>query len=120
MANPVRYAILDSATDSSPLWELPWPLSHATDEGPVEIHPRRTMKEIRPVLVELLREGHVEIYPYREPEASALPLDDALAAISVDANWNPETTQEDYGVTLTESGERELRGEREEAHKGDQ
>ncbi len=44
MTNPIRYAILDDASDEANLWELPW---NAINENGVEIHPRRTVEEVR-------------------------------------------------------------------------
>ncbi len=57
--------------------------------------------------------SHVEKWLFEEPGFPARALDDAVAVVSDDANWNAETASTLYGVITTESGERELKAERE-------
>lgn len=102
MRNPIRYAILDHAAEDSNLWELPWP----TVAGNVEIHRQRTVDEVRPWLVELIRSGHVEVYRLDDLNSPTLTERDALAVVNDDANWAPSTAEAAYGVSSTESGDR--------------
>jgi hypothetical protein len=109
VTNPIRYAILDDASDEANLWELPW---NAINENGVEIHPRRTVEEVRPWLIDLVRDGHVVIFRMDEPDAPNLELDEALAVIADEDNWDPARAQTVYGVITTESGDREHELER--------
>jgi hypothetical protein len=79
MPRSIRYAILDMASEDTLLYHLPWALSV---EG-AELHPRRTVAEVKPHLVALLREGHVEMYRLDEGAQPFLTLDDALAAVAL-------------------------------------
>jgi hypothetical protein len=103
VTDAIRYAILDHASDEAYLWELPWSLS----TGGVEIHPRRTVEEVRAHLADLLREGHVEMVCDGDPQATQLSLDEALAAAADDANWDPASARAVYLVTTTPSGDTE-------------
>jgi hypothetical protein len=116
VAHPVRYVILDDAVDQPALWHLTNRLS-SSGEGMAEIRPGRAVDELRPHLMDLLREGHIEVFLFREPQSPALPLDQALAAVADDSNWTPQTTATWYGVITTESGERELVVERKAYHR---
>jgi hypothetical protein len=109
----VRLAILDDAFDEAPLWELQWGLEMITDGEKVQVHPLRSMDEMRPVLAELLREGHVELYRMDDPQGPTLSLDQALAAVAVDAHWQPGAIAEAYCVVITASGEDQYRVEHE-------
>jgi hypothetical protein len=111
VSHPIRYAILDHASDEANLWELPWSLSVSG----VEVHPRRTMDEVRPWLVELLREGHVEMWLESDGNVVELDLDDALAATAQDDNWDPKSAHEVYLLHTTESGDAEFLLERKAA-----
>src|SRR3954451_6645140 len=107
MPNAIRYAILDHAGDDAMLWELPWPLSQSVGGETVELHPRWTVDEVRPVLVDLLREGHVELYRFGEADGPTLALEESIAAVASDANWDPAMAETAYCVITTESGDRE-------------
>jgi hypothetical protein len=118
MADPIRYALLDHASDDAALWELPLALHQTVDSGMMEIHPRRPVEQVMPHLLDLLREGHVEMYPYDDPDGPSLSLDDALAAASDPSNWDPAAAKLRCGVITTESGDDEYEAERNAAHRG--
>jgi hypothetical protein len=82
-----------------------------TDGEEVQVHPSRSVAEVRPVLTELLRQGHVELYRMDDPQGPTLPLDEALAAVVDDSHWQPGAIEKAYCVVITESGEREYRVE---------
>jgi hypothetical protein len=115
VSSPIRYAILDHASDDCPLWEISWGLQQSIDGHLVEIHPRLPVQEVMPHLLDLLREGHVEVYRYDEPQEPSLSLEHALAVTADAANWDPATAKPPYGVVTTESGDREFRIEYEAA-----
>ena len=75
MPHPIRYAILDAATDQPALWHLTYAQHVVIGGDSVEVHPPRTVEEVRPHLADLLREGHIEVFPFRDPESPHLPLD---------------------------------------------
>jgi hypothetical protein len=106
--HPIRYALLEHASDEANLWELPWSLSVSQ----VEVHPRRTMEEVRPWLVELLSDGHLGMWLESDGHVVALDLDEALAAIAEDENWDPKSAHGVYLLHTTESGDAEFRIER--------
>lgn len=109
----LRSCHADHASDDAMLWELPWSVSHVTDGHEVEIHPQRSVDEIRPQLLDLLRDGHVEIYPTGDPPGLRLSLDEALAVVADDRNWTPGTGHPAYYcVITTETGDREYEVER--------
>ena len=73
---------------------------------------RRTVAEVRPELIALIREGHVELYKMeRSPnESIAVDPEAALAVVADDANWNvPAESGRDvvYALRLTASGVQE-------------
>jgi hypothetical protein len=114
VASRVRYAILDDAGDEAPLWELTWALSELRDGSRIEIHPPMTIDEVRRVLEELLRDGHVSLFVMDDPQGPLLALDDALQTVGEDANWTPPATSGQdraYALVLTDSGEAEYRAE---------
>ena len=117
MPNAIRYAILDHAGDDANLWELPWSLSDHVGGGTVEIHPPRTVDEVRPHLIDLVREGHVELYRMNDPRGPKLSLDEALAVVADDTNWYPPT-ETAYCVITTDSGDREYEIERQTHEQG--
>jgi len=116
--DPIRYAILDHASEDSPIWELAWSLNQIVGGRTVELHPRLPVKDVQPHLLDLLRERHVEVYPLEDPSGPSLSLEDALVVASDEANWDAATAKTRYGVVLTESGEREYRAEYEAARRG--
>jgi hypothetical protein len=107
----LRYRILDYACEDSMLWSLPWPVSHAVGDELVEIHPQLTVDEVRPVLIDLLHEGHVELYRLGEERRPTLSREEALAAVADDTNWEPTKAETSYCVITTDSGDRELESE---------
>ena len=109
--HPIRYAILDHASDEASLWELPWQLIDHIDGRDVERHTPRTVTEVLPHLLDLIREGHVEIFRLADSQGPSLPLAEALAVASDEANWDPSTATDHYGVITTESGNRECETE---------
>jgi len=118
VARPIRFAILDDAIDQPALFHLTSGSEQVNGEDVVEIHPAYTRDEVRPHLVDLLREGHVEVWLFREPESPALPLDEALSVVADDSNWNSETAEIWYGVVTTTSGDNEHLVEKEAHDRG--
>jgi hypothetical protein len=118
MPHPIRLAILDSAADEANLWEFAVADEYGHPGGEVEIHPRRTVEEVMPHLLDLLREGHVEIYHCDDPQGPTLSLEEAVTAASGEANWEPATAKAPYCLAITESGEREYAVEYEAQHAG--
>ena len=112
---PIRWCIVEDADDEAPLRELTW--RHTVLDGrPCERErqgrPERTVAEVRPELIALIREGHVELYKMeRSPnESIAVEPEAALAVVADDANWNvPAESGRDvvYALRLTASGEQE-------------
>jgi hypothetical protein len=115
MADLVRYAVLDHASDDAPLWELPLAIHQAAGDQMIEVHPRRTVEQVMPHLLDLLREGHVEMYPYDDPNGTCLSLEVALAAASDPSNWDPAAAKLRCGVITTQSGDDEYETERDAA-----
>jgi hypothetical protein len=115
MAHPIRYAVLDHASDDAALWELPLALHQSVDGRMKEVHHRREVQHVMPHLLDLLREGHVEMYQYDEPNGPTLALDDAIAFASDSSNWDPATATVRCGVITTESGDDEYEIERDAA-----
>jgi hypothetical protein len=111
VSDTVLLAILDSAFDEAPIWELLWEMTMVTDGKEIQVHPPRSVGEVRPVLIQLLREGHVELYRMDDPQAPALSFDQALAVLADDSHWQPGAMAEAYGVVSTESGEDRYRAE---------
>ena len=111
MTHPIRYAVLDHAADQAALWHLTDSVRTWRTDGVVEVRPPRTVDDIRPHLEDLLREGHVELFLFQEPESPALRLQEALAAVADDSNWDSETADTWYGVITTDSGVQRLRVE---------
>jgi hypothetical protein len=114
----MRYAILDHATDDAALWELAWSLSQFINGRDVVIHPRRPVSEVLLHLLDLLREGHVEIYLDENPQEPSLPLEEALAVAADDANWDPASAKASYRVVATKSGDDEYENEYAAARQG--
>jgi hypothetical protein len=108
----IRYGILNDAIDASPLWELTWRSTIHHDHKTTEVHPARTVDEVRPELLALLAERHVELYELDSSADSALDPAAASAAVADDANWIVPTEsgrQVAYVVSLTDSGDDEYR-----------
>jgi hypothetical protein len=118
VADRIRYAVLDHAGDDAALWELPLALHQDVDDRLIEAHPRRTVEQVMPHLLDLLREGHVEMYPYDDPNRTRLSLEVALAAASDPSNWDPAAAKLRCGVITTESGDDEYETERDAAQGG--
>jgi hypothetical protein len=88
VSRTVRYGILHDAIDEAALYELTWRSTSHIGRQTIEHHPERTIDEVRPELVELLRQGFVEMYETTDPE-SALDLERALSVAADDASWAP-------------------------------
>jgi hypothetical protein len=109
MTGSVRFGILYEATDESLLWELPWRSTITLDNRTTEIHPERSVSEIRPQFTALLEEGFVELYEVAG-STSPLPLADALAVIADEECWRvPAESGRNtaFFVALTQRGEAE-------------
>lgn len=114
MANQIRYGILDDATDESWLWELTLRSTTHIGRRTIENHPERTIDQVRPELVELLRQGFVELYEETGSSTSALDPSTAVAVVADDANWlTPAESGRDafYSVVLREVGDEEFQRE---------
>jgi hypothetical protein len=122
MANPIRFALLDHATDEARLWELTYALSEGRGGKVVEVHPKITIAEARPWLTELLSEGHVEVYEEHASEGSQpLGLAAAFAVVNDDANWVPPESDDGrvtYSVLTTHTGDDEYTNERDACESG--
>ena len=122
---PIRWCLLEDADDEALLRALTY--AHTVNDGrlierPRQWRPERTVAEIRPELIALIREGHVELYKvelYKIPrspiESIAVDPETALAVVADDSNWNapnwnvPRESGRDLGyvLRLTASGEQE-------------
>ena len=112
---PIRWCLLEDADDEELLRALTY--AHTVNDGRPwggtrRWRPERTVAEIRPELIALIREGHVELYKReRSPnESIAVDPEAALAVVADDANWNvPAESGRDvvYALRLTASGEQE-------------
>jgi hypothetical protein len=108
----IRYGILHDAVDASPLWELTWRSTIHEDRRTAEVHPQRTVDEVRPELITLLAEGHVELYELDSSADSALDAAAAGTVVADDGNWVVPVEsgrQIAYVVALTDSGDNEYR-----------
>ncbi len=73
-----------------------------------EVHPERTIAELRPELSALLRDGYVELHS----DAPALDVAAADAVVGDDTYWTVPSVsgrETSYAVVLTESGDQEYR-----------
>lgn len=107
----IHYGILDDASDdaSAPLWVLTWRSTTHVGGRATEVHPERTIAELRPELRALLREGHVELYRLHS-DSPALDVAAADAIVGDDAYWTVPSAsgrEANYAVMLTESGDGE-------------
>jgi hypothetical protein len=75
------------------------------------VHPETSYEATRAVVEELTRAGHVEICAIRADRTDpTLDLDEALAAIADERNWQwpgPEGAETIYDLDITESGDAE-------------
>ena len=107
---PIRWCLLEDADDEALLRALTYAHT-ALDGRPVfrerRWRPDRTVAEIQPELIALIREGHVALYlEKRSPnESIAVDPEAALAVVADDANWKRRDVQ--YALRLTASGEQE-------------
>ena len=112
VTDDIRYLVLDSAGDESMLWELTWGLRVIDGDGnEVEVHARRSVDEVRPVLAELVSRGFVELYDFRDPPGPTLEREQAQAVIADDGYWIVQSESDKdaaYALTLTDAGEAEL------------
>lgn len=111
MPDATRYAILDHASGEAALWEITQGLTDIRDGERKETHRAFALADVRPVLVELLREGHVELYDLLDPRGPMLTLDEALVVVADETNWSPSTATRQTHLVLTEAGTDELRRE---------
>lgn len=130
---PIRWCLVEDADDEALLRDLTW--GHTVNDGRLiererAGRPERTVAEIRPELIALIREGHVELYKMErslvrvgrrggrrlvENKSIAVDPEAALAVVADDANWNvpnwnvPAESGRDvmYALRLTVSGEQE-------------
>jgi hypothetical protein len=108
-SHSARYAALMRAREAATMWELPWPEYEVQGGEQTEVFAKRSVEEMQPILIELLRRGHVQLYQLGDSGRAMLDLDAALEAASNIANWNPDEPESvAYILTTTESGEREL------------
>ena len=112
MTDDIRYLVLDSAGDESMLWELTWGSRVIDGDGnEVEVHARRSVDEVRPVLAELVSRGLVKLYDFRDPPGPTLEREQAEAVIADDGYWIVQSESNKdaaYALTLTDAGEEEL------------
>jgi hypothetical protein len=112
---PIRWCLLEDADDEALLRAVTY--AHTVNDGrlverPRQWRPERTVTEIRPELIALIREGHVELYKMERSPNEPIPVDPeaALAVVADDANWDfPAESGRDVGyvLRLTASGEQE-------------
>ena len=112
---PIRWCLLEDADDEELLRALAY--AHTVNDGRLVFRerrwrPERTVAEIRPDLIALIREGHVALYlEKRSPnESIAVDPEAALAVVADDANWDfPAESGRDvgYALRLTASGKQE-------------
>ncbi len=81
--------MLTDAADSIPIWELPWPVVATRNGEKVELRPRIEVAVARECLRDLLAERLVNLYVDHDLESARVPVEDALNAIEVEANWQP-------------------------------
>jgi hypothetical protein len=109
----VHFKVLDFASDESPLWELPWPLTDYPDSGEtIETHAAMPREDLVPVIEELVRGGFVEIYDFNSKGQPVLSLEAALQAIRDEANWlvpSESGRKEYYALVLTDTGDEAFR-----------
>ena len=112
---PIRWCIVEDADDEAWLRELTW--RHTVLDGRLcervrQARPERTVAEVRPELIALIREGHVALYKKKRSPNESIAVDPgaALAVVADDANWDlPAESGRDVGyvLRLTASGEQE-------------
>jgi hypothetical protein len=108
-----HFKVLDFASDESPLWELPWPLTDYPDSGEtIETHAAMPRKDLVLVLEELVCGGFVEIYDFNSKRQPVLSPEAALQAVRDEANWlvpSESGRKEHYALVLTETGNEAFR-----------
>ncbi|MEI7761584.1 MAG: hypothetical protein WCJ67_12640 [Thermoleophilia bacterium] len=113
---PIRWCLLEDAEDEELLRALTY--AHTVNDGRPwggitrRWRPDRTVAEIRPELIALIREGHVALYlkKHSPNESIAVDPEAALAVVADVANWGfPDRSGRDVGyvLRLTASGEQE-------------
>lgn len=108
VARSTRYQVLLEASEAATMWELPWTHSTVVDGELREDFPASSVEEMQRVLIDLLREGHVQLY-LDDSGPVILDVDAAVEAAARAQNWDPdEGDSVGYLLTTTESGEREL------------
>ena len=79
---PIRWCIVEDADDEALLRELPW--RHTVYDGRLfererQGRPERTVAEVRPELIALIREGHVELYKMERSPNESIAVDPGAA-----------------------------------------
>ncbi|HVW88938.1 MAG TPA: hypothetical protein VHC01_05680 [Gaiellaceae bacterium] len=99
-----RYRVLAAGFDELNLWELPG--RHIfVHSGGRSVTADLQLGDVREALSEALRAGFVLLYDPEGPGHPALALEDALALVADDDEWDLATSSRRVALAITPSGE---------------
>ena len=98
------HRILGAGHDEMSLWELPG-RGITFRSGGMSVSSDLTLEDVRGTLVEAIRGGLLQLYHQEDPSYPVFALDEALALIADEDEWNASTAHRRPLLMITPAGE---------------